>query len=505
MPYEVKRAVFSAFTIQNNQKKLVGALEVGVRFDGSNIADKQVLFRSMNGKLHDITPTVTLPGGTSGVDHKTIKFSRPKSPDEPKLGFDIIVSNIESESTAFNGTFTLEDGTHPCTGQWVAFRSVTFQEIQASLKPIDPKIQSFLDRTPMVAKDGKENALDQAAEWAAVIYRDLLLHGSPTKLRQFFFPELNSLGQDTRTNVTKGDLPFLITNDGPVHTYLDMQKILQDNARMFELSIWHHVCHSLKTAGFLDGEFRDAIRDNIKQYYTMLSCPSKDVDAAKNSYGSNLTAANEVSTLRTQYADAIARCYYLAYICTDAAGWGKDLENPRGFYRDIREVVLKNTWIDQWLPKLISIQNSTGGHLDIRHQMGMLRDKLLLLEHIGKIKNPNEQSADVDFVMTKLADAVGESGIALVATMIEPDTKAIPIKIDHILSEESKKDLMQLSIMEAIQSGNDMTFDNSAFIESRATHAFLRDNATELGLYDWHFKFKFEVPPIDLGGDDDFY
>ena len=250
----------------------------------------------------------------------------------------------------------------------------------------------------------------------------MLLHSTNEKARNYFCKDLSDLGDDFVNRELHHPLPQTLKDQALKNPYLNLAKILADNKYLLELASWHHLCHSLKSASWLDREYRDSIRDKIEDFYTMLRCPAKELDAAKARYGSGYPAARDVDILRSQYADAINRCYYAAYYSFKEEAWSNFLKDPWAFFCKVREVVQSDSYIEHWLPRLVSLQDAQGS-LSLQKRLGLLRDKLKFLETFGKIEKPNQEPANVDSVVAKLAKDVGEMGIAPNATMISPDSK----------------------------------------------------------------------------------
>ncbi|ETS78626.1 hypothetical protein PFICI_10688 [Pestalotiopsis fici W106-1] len=487
MSNNLVRTVFGTSTAADTQHpKIFGAVEVGLRFENGKISDLQVLYRALDGAIFDITSSIELSFPPSGNPTAELTLKRKRPSETPAIGFTITVSRLtQKDEASFSGTLERDTGTLPWNGRFVAFRSSPLSVIQKGLKPIDSMVQSFLDMSPLLDLGGRKEAEDGVQTWAAVIFKEMLQNATPQRAKDLFNMDSGEIGSVFVEKYYSGDhLPQMLKKTTTYCRYLALQNIYDDNFAMFQMASWHHLVHWLKSVDWLEREFVNSIRDKISVYYDMLRCPDSELDKWKNEYGSGFPAAQNATNLRKQYTDAIQRCYFAAYYCFSEDNWDDFMEKPRVFYQQVREVLLSDSWLEHWLPRLINLKDNRG-ELPVHKRLGLLRDKLKLLGIVGQSLSPGEPAADVDAVIERLAKAAGETGIVSIATMITPDSKSIPLSANEIFSEEGKRDINR-EIAFPMEGGLSFTAED---VESRATHAFLRDDATPLGLYDWHFHF----------------
>lgn len=414
------RTVFKTLIESNtSHAKVFSAIEVGVHFENNTVSRKEILYRTLEGSVYDITKDVSIIDSRSGLIHLTKQASN----IEPMIGFDIVFTNIQNENASFDGTLIRENIHISWKGSYVAFRNTPIAVIQAGLQPIDEDVENFLELSPLINVDDHPEAVDMAEQWSASIYQEMLLHSTSSRARNWFYKKLGILGDDFASNKLQHTLPRALTVESPGTAYLHLVKILADNTRLLELAAWHHLCHSLKSAAWLSREFQDSINDKIVDFYAMLRCPSNELDAAKQRYGSGFPAATEVSALRLQYTNTINRCYHAAYYCYKQEAWDMFLKEPVRFSNKCQDVIQGDPYIEHHLPRWVRLQDMKGS-LSFQRRLGLLRDKMMFLAIIGQERDSTHAMLDTDASISKLAKAVGEMGIVPNATMITPDSQA---------------------------------------------------------------------------------
>ena len=117
----------------------------------------------------------------------------------------------------------------------------------------------------------------------------------------------------------------------------------------------HQLRHTLKEAGWLDAEFRHAVRDRAEAFMKVLQCKLEELGSQRNEYGSSLKAAQEIDNLRSQYQDAVKYCHFAAYFCLREDKRESFLQSPNAFFSNSKTVLLSQQYKEHWLPRLVGI------------------------------------------------------------------------------------------------------------------------------------------------------
>lgn len=169
----------------------------------------------------------------------------------------------------------------------------------------------------------------------------------------------------------------------------------------------HQLCHAIKEAGWLDAEFRHAVRDRAKAFMKVLQCKLEGLGSQRNEYGSPLKAAQEIDNLRSQYQDAVKRCHFAAYFCLREDKRESFLQSPNAFFSKSKTVLLSQQYKEHWLPCLVGISNTAGG-MPIPQRLTLLGDKLTLLKRVASQIDLSE----IDSIVLELSNAATATGIA---------------------------------------------------------------------------------------------
>lgn len=240
----------------------------------------------------------------------------------------------------------------------------------------------------------------------------------PKESARWFAKGLGSLGSSLKDKLCL----FLDPLDLKIPVYFSIQKVFNDNRRFLELASMHYLCHNLKHAHWLTSEYKDAIIDKFDIFWDMLKCDDGELDGRRSKYGSNLPAAREADSLRSQYANATVRCYDIAFLWFARRQW-RDAEknDPAHLYDLVKATLTSDDYKDHWLPRTINISDRRG-FMTVEQRLGMLSDKLRLLQVAGNRDDP----ADVKAIVDQLAHAAALSGIARRTLIDSPHTVRRP-------------------------------------------------------------------------------
>ncbi len=226
----------------------------------------------------------------------------------------------------------------------------------------------------------------------------------PSQSAGWFARNLPPLGSSLQTRLQLASNPVELK----LPVYFSIQKVLDDNRRFFELASMHYLCHGLKHAGWLSADYRDAIRDKYDAFWDMLTCGDNELGDRRGRYGADLPAAREADTLRSQYTNAKVRCYDIAYLWLAKDKWG-DLQSkdPGHLYNLVKSCLTSEDYQNHWLPRTINISDRVGSPT-VEQRLGMLGDKLRILQRAGGVDN----AADIRAVVDQLAKVAALTGIA---------------------------------------------------------------------------------------------
>ena len=300
----------------------------------------------------------------------------------------------------------------------MAFRDTALGIVQAGLQPLDSQVQEFIEMIPL-ENNAQGKAFDNAQDWANDIFIDLMVRAMPFGSRNFLFNDLQPVGKKLETRMGRSIPPQLSENS--THTYISLKAILDNNHRFFEVMSMHKLCHALKQADWLDADVKAAIRDRAESFVKMLQCKPEELSACKDEYGPYFRAAQEIDNLRSQYKDAITRCYFAAYFCLRQDKWERFLQSPNDLFSKSKTVLLSQHYKEHWLPRLVAISNRAGS-MPIPQRLALLGDKLTFL----KRANGQTDFSEVDSIILDLCSAASATGIAR-TSLIGPD---MDVRID---------------------------------------------------------------------------
>ena len=224
-----------------------------------------------------------------------------------------------------------------------------------------------------------------------------------------FFQDLRETGNAfAQKNLPNKSLPEILKNSSYP---FQLTKIQSDNQRMFYISGMHEITHSLKNAGWLDGEYKDRILDRRDAYWKALSCGDDELAARLSEYGNSFEAAKEAGALRAQYNDAVDRCYCAAYVCS-CPGLEKFFSTAEDMFNKTKDTVLSDNYKSHWLPLTVDATNSSKAEM-LKTHLAILHDKLVLLLLVArKYKGAWQgQTPQVDDVIRQLAEAAKNTGL----------------------------------------------------------------------------------------------
>ncbi|KAL2678414.1 hypothetical protein Neosp_009160 [[Neocosmospora] mangrovei] len=405
--------------------EIFSAVEVGIVRNNKGSGQWQVVYRTLEGYVWDISQSVTSPD-IPADDHTPFTLSRPfDAVAEPKIGFDIAVKFTDMSST-FAGTLRSTADTE------VAWRGKSIGKTDAPLsavlepqQPIAPAVKTFLEIQPL-RDDGKGGRLDKAQAGANDLFRDLMLHAMPKESAGWFARDSSPLGDALKTKLNLSADPIGLKV--PVH--FSIQKVLDDNRRFLEVAAMHYLCHSLKQAGWLHPEYRDSICDKYDLFWTLLACRNEELSKKCKEYGDGLPVAREASMLRSQYADVTARCYDIAFLWLAKDQWqASELSgNPAQIFDLVKAEITSDDYKNYWQMRYAGSSDQIGA-MTVEQRLGQLGDKLRLLQKLVGREDP----AEIRSIIEQLAKAAQLSGIAR-SSLIDAPTPTIVFSLDSIMA-----------------------------------------------------------------------
>jgi hypothetical protein len=104
----------------------------------------------------------------------------------------------------------------------------------------------------------------------------------------------------------------------------------------------------------------------------------------------------------------MVRCYDIAYLCFARDQWeAAEKQDPAHLYDLVKAGLTSEAYKNHWLPKVINLSDQKAA-VTVDQRLGMLGDKLRLLQMAGNQEDP----ADIKAIIDQLAYAAAMSGIA---------------------------------------------------------------------------------------------
>ena len=267
-----------------------------------------------------------------------------------------------------------------------------------------------------------------------------MLHALSDNARDMYFKNLEDLrsqtingGQALPAKLQDDDFPFALTNT------LAVDKPVLNTCAM------HLLCRALKNSDWLHQKYKDGIKDNCDVFFTNLT--SKTFDASTLSSWTNATP--EIAAfLRSQYIEAVSRCYFASYICVNQSILDY-LQDPLRFYYTVKATLLSANYKAHWIPKTIDAAQDTSAQT-LQMRLGILHDKLVMLFAAteGFQGSWQSQTPDVESVINELAQAAKETGLVdLTNVNLEPEvsisSRNSPLRLDTNFSDSRPSPLRQ--------------------------------------------------------------
>lgn len=139
----------------------------------------QVVYRNLDGVSWDISQSVTSPN-LPADDRTAFDIVKPFTANtDPKIGFAIHIKLLETGGQ-FSGTFSsTADAVVPWRGMCLGITDVPLSRIEAHPQPMDPRVKTFLEITPL-GYDEDGGFVDMAQAGSNELFRDVRLHITST-------------------------------------------------------------------------------------------------------------------------------------------------------------------------------------------------------------------------------------------------------------------------------------------------------------------------------------
>ena len=400
-----------------------------------------MLFRDKEGNTRDISQAIQLTPDVANNGDCNIRLASSTDastslPTELRVGFEMGVRLSGGVPKGFEGKL----GQSAWKGQFVCTSSLPFAAIVEGEKPLPDNVKSFLDITPLVTKtaDGRTDTVDQARLSAKDIFKEvitalrisfpafiiadfislqIMLHALSDKAKELYFDKLQDLGSGTinggqalPTKLQDASFPFAFT------------KILSDDKSVLYICAMHLLCRALKNSGWLEQKYKDGIKDDCDVFFANLT--SKTVD--NSTLPQWIKAGPEVvAILRSQFIDAMNRCYFAAYICVNQSIVNY-FQDPTSIYDQVKATILSANYKAYWIPKTIGAAQDTSAQM-LRIRLGILHDKLVMLLAVAQRYQGSwqGQTPDVDNIINQLAQAAKETGLVdLTNVNLQPEVSS---------------------------------------------------------------------------------
>lgn len=183
----------------------------------------------------------------------------------------------------------------------------------------------------------------------------------------------------------------------------------------------HMLCRGWKQATWLAHDLTKDIHDRETEFFTLLTCPDSELNAAKQAYGTELAAAKESETLRPMYKDCVTRCYQLSYWIQAHAQWSEiTAAGALDVFNKARQTLESDEYKLHWVPKLINTGSAIGA-IPISERIALLADKLHMLQKLcGTV-----DVAAIQAIVDGLLQAASISGIARQSLIGTPDKVSV--------------------------------------------------------------------------------
>ncbi|KAF5536628.1 hypothetical protein FMEXI_10227 [Fusarium mexicanum] len=468
---ELRRSVFA--TVVESPTNASGPIDFGsLQFGIGRTAISQIIFvalyRSRANEISDISQIVEV-SVTSDTEFQVSLSSGKLSNPDIGLGFSIqivswgsspsftgTVAQSPSQSRTWQGQFVIVDETPLATllsppvtipQDILNFLNIScFVPEANSGQVLQDAIINFVDtpiQTPIpVSLTSADSGTDQARKWGDDIFADIMLHSLSAEGQKDFFQNLGPLG----TFFASNDLPGgKIPSNSPVQASsgpLSLSSIMSDNKNMFQYLGVHFICYALKSSSWLDSSIKDCITDLASQFVNMLICPTSELSANEQAYGTQkpLVASGQIPALRTEYRDAAVRCYLAAWVsfCPQLNAFTST--TAQSMYDRVTATVRSPSYQAHDIQVDIDATSSQAAG-EFSNQLGMLHDKLVLLKLLTGITTVSSDwetcVQDINTTISNLQDGGAATGFFGQTNMkMRAEDFRLDLKIGEIFTDQ---------------------------------------------------------------------